>query len=82
MTAPSPPFTPFPGARIAVVRGGADEMEAEAEAQAEATYRFGATRRGELKLSLPLPLAALDGIDDTVRVEFAAGKDGAVLREA
>jgi hypothetical protein len=71
------------GARVAVVRGGADEMdvEAEVEAEAEATYRFGATRRGELELSLPLPLAALDGVDDTVRVEFALQR-GAVLREA
>lgn len=74
------------GARVASIRGGSrggvseDGRDAAAEA---ASYRFGASRRGEWLLSLPLPLAALEarGGDDSLRVEFGVGEARAELCE-
>ena len=74
------------GARVASIRGGSrggvseDGRDAAAEA---ASYRFGASRRGEWLLSLPLPLAALEarGGDDSLRVEFSVGEARAELCE-
>jgi len=62
------------GARVAPLRGGGGGDSSVS------SFRFGAEKRGEWLLSLPLPRAALEASgEDTLRVEYAVGDEGAVL---